>query len=543
MYALYTNLKSQFNPLASIALLISFIFSLPLIYILIRLLTDINNLSSKIDFSETAYAFYNTMTLGIAVTATSLFLGVFLAWLIARTNIAFKPLLQILIPLPLAIPSFIIASTYIIAFRPSGMVYGFLSIFKLNNVLAFEGFFGCFIALVLITFPYVYLPTLARLSMLSTNAEENARMLGHGIFNIFYQITWPQISNAAWAGAVLTLLYVIGDFGVVQLLGYSNLATNIYANRLASPMTSFMLSMILAIAAILIVLIERKYFAKGSMFFDAPGGKSKIIDINKYKYFAAAFALFIISISLIVPIIILIEWVYKAAIYEQVGFTTLGSFSFSEELFEQVSTLLNTFFIAVVTGVFATITMVPIAYYVQRHSGFLSNIINGIITSMFAIPGLVIVLASVRFTLHFGPLEFLYGTISVMIFAYLITFGAQSLRSIFAGISVLDENLESLAKTLGANTWKNLSRVQLPLLLNPIIAGFGLVILSTLKELPVALLASPVGFKTLATDVWIDYEDAFLGAAAVSSLCLITLSLVFNFFLVIRTNKYKNVTS
>ena len=130
-----------------------------------------------------------------------------------------------------------------------------------------------------------------------------------------------------------------------------------------------------------------------------------------------------------------------------------------------------------------------------------------------------------------------------MIFAYLITFGAQSLRSIFAGISVLDENLESLAKTLGANTWKNLSRVQLPLLLNPIIAGFGLVILSTLKELPVALLASPVGFKTLATDVWIDYEDAFLGAAAVSSLCLITLSLVFNFFLVVRTNKYKNVTS
>ena len=83
MYALYTNLKSQFNPLASIALLISFIFSLPLIYILIRLLTDFNNLSNKIDFSETAYAFYNTMTLGIAVTATSLFLGVFLAWLIA----------------------------------------------------------------------------------------------------------------------------------------------------------------------------------------------------------------------------------------------------------------------------------------------------------------------------------------------------------------------------------------------------------------------------------------------------------------------------
>ena len=537
------SLQKNISFLAIISAGIAFLFALPLIYIILRLFAEQANLINLINSAEIFKPLIRTVILGITVTGFSLLLGTSLAWLIARTNIAMKSILQILIPLPLAIPSFIIASTYIIAFRPSGKIYDLLAIFKLDNLIAFEGFIAVCISLILITYPYIYLPTLARLSMLSTNAEENAKMLGQKDFSIFYKITWPQISNAAFAGSVLTFLYVIGDFGVVQLLGYPNLATSIYANRLASPTTSFMLSLILAIVAISIVLIEKKYFSKKNTFFDAPGGLSKIINLGKYKYLFAIIALIVISFALFIPIIILINWVYKASISSEIGYTTLGSFSLISELSEQYRTTFNTFFVAITTALIATITMVPIAYYVQRNNNILSSIINGLITSMFAIPGLVIVLATVRFTLHIDFIDFLYGTIPVLIFAYLITFGAQSLRSIYAGISVLDTNLEYLAKTLGANSWKNLTKIQFPLLLNPILAGIGLVILSTLKELPVSLLASPVGFKTLATDVWIDYDDAFLGAAAISSLCLILVSLIFNFFLVIRTNKYKNVTS
>ena len=537
------SIQKKISILAIISVLIAFLFALPLIYIILQLIAEKSNLISLIYSAEILKPLIRTVILGLTVTGFSLILGTSLAWLIARTNIAMKSVLQILIPLPLAIPSFIIAATYIIAFRPSGKIYDFLAIFKLDNIIVFEGFIGACIALILITYPYVYLPTLARLSMLSSNAEENAKMLRQKDFSIFCKITWPQISNSAFAGSVLTFLYVIGDFGVVQLLGFPNLATSIYANRLASPTTSFILSLILAIVAISIVLIEKKYFSKNNTFFDAPGGLSKIIDLGKYKYLLAVFVLIIISFALFIPIIILINWVYKASIFSDFGYTTLGNFSLINELSEQYQTTFNTFIVAIATALIATITMVPIAYYVQRNQNILSSIMNGLITSMFAIPGLVIVLATVRFTLHIDLFDFLYGTIPVLIFAYLITFGAQSLRSIYAGISVLDTNLEYLAKTLGANSWKNLTKIQFPLLLNPILAGIGLVVLSTLKELPVSLLASPVGFKTLATDVWIDYDDGFLGAAAVSSLCLIFVSLLFNFFLVIRTNKYKNVTS
>jgi iron(III) transport system permease protein len=536
-------IPKKISPLAIISTLIAFLFSLPLIYIFLRLITEQSTLITIIYSTEIFKPLIRTVLLGVTVTVFSLLLGTSFAWLIARTNIAMKSILQILIPLPLAIPSFIIASTYVIAFRPSGKIYDFLTILKLDNIIAFEGFIGACVSLILITYPYIYLPTLARLSMLNTNAEENAKMLQQRDFSIFYKITWPQISNSAFAGSVLTFLYVISDFGVVQLLGYPNLATSIYANRLASPTTSFMLSFILAIVAISIIIIEKKYFSKKNTFFNAPGGLSKIINLGKYKYIFAMLTLIIISFALFIPVIILISWVYKASLFSNFGYTTLGSFSLMNELAEQYQTIVNTFIVAIITGLIATITMVPVAYYVQKNQNILSTVINGLITSMFAIPGLVIALAAVRFTLHISFFEFLYGTAPVLIFAYLITFGAQSLRSIYAGISVLDTNLEYLAKTLGASSWKNVTKIQLPLLLNPILAGFGLVILSTIKELPVTLLASPVGFKTLATDVWIDYDDGFLGAAAVSSLCLILVSLIFNFFLVIRTNKYKNVSS
>ena len=253
------SLQKNISFLAIISAGIAFFFALPLIYIILRLFAEQANLINLINSAEIFKPLIRTVILGITVTGFSLLLGTSLAWLIARTNIAMKSILQILIPLPLAIPSFIIASTYIIAFRPSGKIYDLLAIFKLDNLIAFEGFIAVCISLILITYPYIYLPTLARLSMLSTNAEENAKMLGQKDFSIFYKITWPQISNAAFAGSVLTFLYVIGDFGVVQLLGYPNLATSIYANRLASPATSFMLSLILAVVASSIVLIEKKY--------------------------------------------------------------------------------------------------------------------------------------------------------------------------------------------------------------------------------------------------------------------------------------------
>ena len=65
-------------------------------------------------------------------------------------------------------------------------------------------------------------------------------------------------------------------------------------------------------------------------------------------------------------------------------------------------------------------------------------------------------------------------------------------------------------------------------------AGGGLVLLSTMKELPATLLLAPPGFQTLATRIWADTEGAYLADASIASLLLIALSGTLTWFLVIR---------
>jgi iron(III) transport system permease protein len=87
---------------------------------------------------------------------------------------------------------------------------------------------------------------------------------------------------------------------------------------------------------------------------------------------------------------------------------------------------------------------------------------------------------------------------------------------------------------LGAGRARRFVTIDLPLTLPGLAAGGGLVLLSTMKELPITLLTAPTGFQTLATRIWADTESAFLAEAALASIVLVALSGVLTWLLVVR---------
>ena len=58
--------------------------------------------------------------------------------------------------------------------------------------------------------------------------------------------------------------------------------------------------------------------------------------------------------------------------------------------------------------------------------------------------------------------------------------------------------------------------------------------LSTMKELPATLLLAPIGFDTLATEVWGAGERGALAQGAVASLALVAVSSVLTWAVVLR---------
>ena len=170
-----------------------------------------------------------------------------------------------------------------------------------------------------------------------------------------------------------------------------------------------------------------------------------------------------------------------------------------------------------VTALVAVAAVLPVALTV-RHLSRLVGGANAVVVGGFALPGLVVALALAFWTLQVPwPLAALYQTQALLVFAYLIHFGPRPCEPPRSR-QAIPGRLDDAARTLGAGRLRRLRTVELPLAAPGLLAGAGLVLLSTMKELPATLLLAPPGFETLATRIWNATEDAFLADASLAAL-------------------------
>jgi iron(III) transport system permease protein len=98
----------------------------------------------------------------------------------------------------------------------------------------------------------------------------------------------------------------------------------------------------------------------------------------------------------------------------------------------------------------------------------------------------------------------------------------------------VNPHTEEAARSLGAGPLRVFGWVTAPQILPGMSAGALLVFLTAMKELPITLLLSPIGFDTLATQVWSSTTQAFFTEAALPALLLIAVSAVAVLFLLRR---------
>jgi iron(III) transport system permease protein len=163
------------------------------------------------------------------------------------------------------------------------------------------------------------------------------------------------------------------------------------------------------------------------------------------------------------------------------------------------------------------------------------TLVNGVVLGAFALPGLALALALVYWTIRApGFVGGFYQTIPLLVFAYLVHFGALALGPARVAVGSVPRQMEEAARVLGAGRARRLLRIELPLMLPGLLAAGGLVLLSTMKELPATLLLAPPGFQTLATKIWVAAEESFWADASVASLLLVLVSGILTWLLVIR---------
>jgi iron(III) transport system permease protein len=137
----------------------------------------------------------------------------------------------------------------------------------------------------------------------------------------------------------------------------------------------------------------------------------------------------------------------------------------------------------------------------------------------FALPGIAVALGLVYFSSTY--LGFLYQTSILLVFAYVILFLSPAVATNHASLLQFAPKLEEAARGLGKTAIQVFTTVTMPLISRGALTGMGLVFVLIMKELPATLILSPIGFATLATDVWSSASEVFYTQAAVSSLILL----------------------
>lgn len=461
-----------------------------------------------------------TLALAGAVTAGSLLLGMLLAWLIERTDLPGRKILGPLLVATLVIPCYLIAIWHVSFWGPSGLLERALeTLFGASvKVPTIYGFLGAWLILVIATYPYVYTLARAALRALDPQLEEAARSLGAHRLKISLKVTLPLLAPALAAGSLLTAVYVLSDYGVVATLRYETFTTAIYkqlAGRYDQAPAAILSTVLIALTVIFLI-IQQRLWGRGRHYYRGSQRSLPPVRLSVWgRWTALGCVGLVLFLGLILPVGVSLYWWLEGFARPNPTAALWGT-----SLADLVRYAGNSLFSAATAATLALVLAWPIAYRAVRYG---RHGLTRLAQAGQALPGVLIALALALLLHRLVPS--LYFTVWALIFAYVIRFFSHALQATEAGLARVPVRLEEAARSLGHTTLSVWRRVTLPLVAPSLAAGWTLIFLNALRELPATLLLRPPGFDTLPVRLWIAAGEGFYAQAAAPALMLIILSL------------------
>jgi iron(III) transport system permease protein len=491
--------------LAFVAALISLV---PLWYLFIQSFSEgLQPFIDELFQNRTLTLIIRSSVLAASVTAASVVIGTFAAWVTSMSGLPGRTLLTVAFSLPLAIPSYLSAFAWI-SWQPQ-----------------LSGFVGAFIVLTFVCFPYVMLPVAVAMSRLDPMHEDIARTMGKSQTAIVREVILPQLRRPIAAGGLLVALYTLSDFGAVAAMRHEVFTWVIYGAYRAgfNPTRAATLSMILLAAALALTFAESFVRGRSSTARAGAAMRQRNSIVRRSWILTAAIGSIVIIVpSIGVPVANVIGWLNR---------NTTRALDWSSVFQTTGQSFVNGLATAIVTLLLA----LPVAWCAVRGRGLIASLPERATYITHALPGIVVAIAVVYVGIR--AVRPWYQEFPLLIFGQVIIFLPVMVTSLRAALEKTPATLEDVAHSLGTSSSATLLRVTLPIALPGLLAGTALTMLAAVKELPVTLLLRPTGMNTLSTKIWDfstvsdyaavgPYALAILLLAAVPTALLGTLSVV-----------------
>lgn len=491
----------------------------------------------------------NSLTIAIGSTLLALTIGGSLAWLVVRTDMPGRKIINQLAVIPYIMPSWTLAQAWLVFFknRLSGGtpgVYEFLAGKSPPNWLSY-GPVPIIICCALHYYTFFFLFVSSALMSIDSNLEDAGALAGAGRGRILRKITFPLVMPAILSGFIMTFSKVMGTFGGPNLLGiqvkYYVVSTRIRQSIANGERAdAFVLAIVLVLFSMSIIWLNQRLIGTRKSY-ETIGGRGFVAQVSKLGRAKRPLMIAAIVFQILVIVVPLVLLIWSTVMLQD-GNYSISNLSLQHWIGPRNTiynhgepgvlrnpkiyrTAWNSIRLSLWTAFFTALLGIILGYAIVKGRGTrLSKLVEQLAFIPYVIPGIAFGAVYIAmFAKNLGPIPALYGTFALLVVVSVGKHIPYSSRSGVSAMMQVGRELEEAGHVAGANAWQRFRRIILPLTSPGFVAGFLLTFITTMRELSLIILLVTTQTQVLASQTMFYTENGDDQMANAVILILITL--------------------
>lgn len=442
-------------------------------------------------------AMVNSLIASLGGALLAVAIGLFFAWVVARTDTPLKSMIELAGMLPLFVPPLVAAFAWSLLGSPStGIINVLLEGGKLDWRVNFYSLGGIIFVFGVYYAPYVYMFTAASLKQMDPALEEASAISGVGPFGTMLRVTLPLIAPAILSGGLLAFVVMLGIYGIPAILATpareTFLTTYIFALVSWSPplynKAAAVSTLLVAVTALCVYVQHRLLAGRSFVTVAGKSFKPRQLNLGPWRYVTLAFALAYLFVVVVAPSAALLIAALRKFLFipTVASLFDLSQYSLThfKNLFDNPLTLrsigngLKVGFAAAFVGGALSFA---IGYTIHRSRTPGRALIDYLTTIPIAVPGLVIGVAYLWAWVHLPG--GLFGTIWILALAFVARFLPDTVKALSSSLMQVHRELEEASVICGHGLLSTIRRIVLPLTWPGVLSGMVLLFVLSIREL------------------------------------------------------------
>ena len=481
----------------------------------------------------------NTLTVSLAATVMALVFGFVMAWILTRTNVPGRLLFEQLMAVPYYLTPLLGALAWSLLGSPES---GFINqiwraLGGAGHLIDINTAYGIAWVMALFEGSVAFVMIAAVMKSMDPSLEEASQVMGASRLRTMLRVTLPLVVPGVLGAAIFVFAEMLGSFAAALVLGlpsrYYVITTAIYQLVQQYPpkiqVAAAMGVSLFAVMFFMLFLYRRIVMAGSYVTITGKAFRPRVADIGPLRYLLLGVCVLYLLAAVGLPLATLLyASLQKLAVaFPAADNWTLENFRIAVTMNAVRSALSNSLLLGFGTATIGVVLMGLLAWLIYRSRLPAAGLIEYLVMFPQAVPRLVF-----AFGLMWAWVVFpvpIYGTLWLLLLAYLTVFMPLGVRTIAGVMLQIDKSLEECAQMCGASWAFRVRTVTIPLLVPGLVAAWLLLFIASIRELGASILLMGPHSKVITPSIvesWFGTSTELTAALALIQTLVVACAMV-----------------